>query len=158
MPNECKYQPCSAEYEIHNEICKNRLACGRQFKRGTTYNHFLGPNTCSHCCYISSSYHYNQWRKETLKYAFATKCQNHQAGLEPDGGQKPFVSCKNLSVVRQIWPNQWKPNGADFSPYFCSAFYYGFIAPHRQKSVGNWNLSNMRYNENNAFHGIILVG
>ena len=120
MPNECKYQPCSAEYEIHNEICKNRLACGRQFKRGTTYNHFLGPNTCSHCCYISSSYHYNQWRKETLKYAFATKCQNHQAGLEPDGGQKPFASCKNLSVVRQIWPNQWKPNGADFSPNFAA--------------------------------------
>ena len=120
MPNECKYQPCSAEYEIHNEICKNRLACGRQFKRGTTYNHFLGPNTCSHCCYISSSYHYNQWRKETLKYAFATKCQNHQAGLEPDGGQKPFVSCKNLSVVRQIWPNHWKPHGADFSPNFAA--------------------------------------
>ena len=27
-------------------------------------------------------------------------------GLEPNGGQNPFVSCKNLSVVRQIWPNQ----------------------------------------------------
>ena len=118
--NKWEYQPCSAEYEISNEICKNRLACGRQFKRGTTYNHFLGPNTCSHCCYISSSHHYHQWRKETLKYAFATKCQNHQAGLEPDGGQKPFVSCKKLSVVRQIWPNQWKPNGADFSPNFAA--------------------------------------
>ena len=77
--NEWKYQPCSAEYEIHNEICKKRLAWGRQFKRGTTYNHFLGPNTCSHCCYISSSYQYHQWGQETLKYAFATKCHNHQA-------------------------------------------------------------------------------
>ena len=77
--NEWKYQPCSAEYEIHNEICKKRFAWGRQFKRGTTYNHFLGPNTCSHCCYISSSYQYHQWGQETLKYAFATKCHNHQA-------------------------------------------------------------------------------
>ena len=34
--------------------------------------------------------------------------------------QNPFVSCKNLSVVRQIWPNQWKPNGADFSPNFAA--------------------------------------
>ena len=46
--------------------------------------------------------------------------QSSSTGLEQNGGQNPFVSCKNLSVVRQIWPNQWKPNGADFSPNFAA--------------------------------------
>ena len=27
---------------------------------------------------------------------------------------KPFDLCKNLRVLRQIWPNQWNPNGAMF--------------------------------------------
>ena len=84
--------------------------------------------------------------------------QSSSTGLEPNGGQNPFVSCKNLSVVRQIWPNQWKPNGADFSPNFAALSIIVSSHPFVKKSVGKWKLSNMRYNENNALHGSILVG